>query len=45
MALLFKDATYATRITGETLIAYGLTVIAITVVHLGLLGLAVSVVD
>jgi hypothetical protein len=44
-ALLFKDARQATEITSGTLIAYGVTAIAITVVYLGPLGFVVSTVD
>jgi hypothetical protein len=44
-ALVFKDVAYTTHITFETLMAYGVTAIVITIVYLGLMGLAISAVD
>jgi hypothetical protein len=44
-ALIFKDTSYETWVTGATLLVYGVTAIALAVVYIGLLGFASSVGD
>jgi hypothetical protein len=44
-ALLFKDASYDTRITGATLMVYGIIVVILAIVYIVLLGYASSIGD
>jgi hypothetical protein len=44
-ALIFKDSSYETQITGATLVIYAIAALVLAVVYIGLLGYASSVGD